>query len=114
MTNLTPRTATEALRMAKAAEAAQQGEFILWPNGDGVVTVDSWKTVDGKRTFDHYEVDLKSGKCTCPSYKQHGRFCKHLLYVDDRAREEAQEEFLQSQIDGQEFMANLHAERSIR
>jgi predicted nucleic acid-binding Zn finger protein len=113
MITLTPRTAAEALRMVKADEAAQAGDFDVWPNGDGTATVDSWKTIDGKRKFSRYAVNLNEGKCTCQDFIKRGRFCKHLLLVDDMARAEAQEDFLQSMIDGEEFMQNLFAERSI-
>jgi hypothetical protein len=60
MKSIVPRTAVEALRYARCAEAAQRGEFALFPQGGGKVSLYSWKTgEDGKRTKTLYIVDLE-------------------------------------------------------
>jgi len=115
MQTLTPRTAIEALRLARTVEAAAKLELDMFWNGDGTCTAYSWKTNDqGKRVKSRYEVDLNAYSCTCDDFRSRGRFCKHLFRCEDVAREEAEEAFLESMADGEAFMANLAVEKSLR
>lgn len=77
-----PKTAVEALRWARAAEAAKNSDLVFWMDGGTVATVDSWKTVNGKRVADRYTVDLGNWNCTCPDFQHRGMCCKHLIALD--------------------------------
>jgi hypothetical protein len=104
--------AVEASRMARAFEAAKQLDAVVFWNGDGACTLDSWKTdPDGKRRKDRYEVDLDAYTCTCPAYADDKTFCKHLIYADfladDIAAGEAQE-LLLGQMDADADAAELY------
>ena len=114
MKALVPKNAMQALRLARCAENARRGEFDVFPQGDGKVSLYSWKADEqGKRTKTLYIVDVEEWACTCPDFTAHRDFCKHLIYTDDLARQEEEEAFAASMADGQEFMENLHTERSI-
>ena len=110
-----PRTATEALRLAKTFEALATMEMDMYWAGDGTCTAYSWKLdQDGKKVKSRYEIDLNAWSCTCPDFQNRGSYCKHLLRARDVEIAEAEEEFIQNLIDGEAFMQNLHLERSIR
>ncbi|MCW3050853.1 MAG: hypothetical protein JWN14_23 [Chthonomonadales bacterium] len=115
MKTLTPKTAMEALRLAKTFEAATKLEAVMFWNGNGTCTLDSWKTDEnGKRVRRSYEVDLNAWTCTCADFQGRGQYCKHLLHAREVALEEEYITMMEDRLDGEEFMQNLHTERSIR
>jgi len=85
MMNFTPRTAVEALRYAKSAAKAKDAlnnvEFVLWFNGD-ICTVDSWKVRGGLNVCDQYTVHIEAGTCDCKDFAEKGSFCKHTIAVN--------------------------------
>jgi hypothetical protein len=121
MIDITPRTAMQALRLAKTTEAAAKLDVTIWPNGDGTALVDSWKADEnGAYRYTRYTVDLNNFTCTCADYAARGRYCKHLIHLKDVAEEEDREEMLLARIaemeqeeDGQAFMSNMHTERAL-
>ena len=118
MIDLTPRTASEALRMAKTSEAAAKLDLSIWPNGDGTSMVDSWRTDEnGSYRYTRYTVDLNNFSCTCPDYAKRGKYCKHLLKLQEIADAEVVEQedqaFWDSMADGEAFMTNHHTERAL-
>jgi len=83
----------EASRLIRCTEAAAELDAVIFWNGDGTCTLDSWKTNEaGKRVKSRYEVDLNSYTCTCADYASQGRFCKHLLRAESVAHQAAIEE----------------------
>lgn len=115
MNYLTPRTTTEALRLAKTIEAVANLDMDMFWVGDGTCTVHSWKTDEaGKRVKSRYEVDLNNWTCTCADFTGRGHYCKHLLKCREVEQETLQMELLEDMADGEAFMENLHTERSLR
>ena len=99
MIDMNPRTAMEALRLARTVEAAAKLDVSIWPNGDGTAVMDSWKTNDsGAYRYTRYTVDLNKFTCTCEDFKARGRYCKHLLRLKSVAEEEDREEMLLARI----------------
>jgi hypothetical protein len=114
MNYLTPRTATEALRLAKTMEAVAKLELDMFWAGDGTATVYSWKMDEtGKRVKSRYEVDLNKWTCTCADFSGRGHYCKHLLKCREVEEETLQMDLMEDMEDGKAFMENFHTERSL-
>lgn len=118
-----PRTAPEALRLARATEAAAKLDVAIYgiPGSAMQFHVDSFKTdAKGQRISRRYVVDMAAYTCSCPDFQERGSYCKHLLHLgalcnqaaldieaDFQARQAVEQE------DGRLYMESLHAERSL-
>jgi len=118
-----PRTAPEASRLIRCTEAAARMDPLdvwLYPTGQAMrLELESFKTDEytGERTSRRYVVDLVKSTCTCPDFRKHGMFCKHLLYTEAVFKRAAALDALakraEEEEDGRLFMQNLHTERSL-
>ncbi|MCW3053835.1 MAG: hypothetical protein JWN14_3005 [Chthonomonadales bacterium] len=121
-----PRTAPEASRLIRCTEAAARLDARIYPiPGKYACEIESFKTDEnGQRVSNRYVVDVDASTCTCPDFRKHLTFCKHLIWLEPfiRMAEEkvaaADALFDQAQQavdieDGRLFMQNLHTERSL-
>lgn len=71
-----PRTASEALRLAKTEEKAQAilSEGYTFEQEEDTKTVSICKP--GKLSASYWIMD---GECSCPDFQKHGNYCKHIL-----------------------------------
>ena len=112
MNTFTPRTAIEASRLIRSTEASFKLNAVIFWNGNNTCTLDSWKTTEeGNAVKSRYEVDLNAGTCNCPNYAEYKTYCKHLIYCDSIAAQEAAteaQETMLSQMDSDAEAAELY------
>ena len=112
MLNLTTNTAMKAARLIRVTAAAAKLDAVIFWNGDNTCTLDSWKTTEeGNAVKSRYEVDLNAGTCNCPNYAEYKTYCKHLIYCDSIAAQEAAteaQETMLSQMDSDAEAAELY------